>query len=323
MIAIILIGFLSLSFAPQPASAAGAASVTVNGATLNAGTPYWAIGGTTYTTEPAVWNAYFNASTSTLTLSSAVLSTATAAPIGAVNVYDCLVYAPGDLHIVLIGTNTLTCIKDTANIATGIAVAGSLTISGSGSAAITAENTSTGIYAAACGIFASGAAQILSGAITADVTALFLTHGIYADQLILDSGDGRFYGYGAGGYGAGFADADVLYSGGVFTFIGNRCALVNESALTNATYSLTDGLIYVSEHTDGSNLRRWTSEADGMLAGHGLNPSIFKYVQFRPYTVEPQTGDHAHPWLWAGIAAGALLCAAGAALAIRKLRRKG
>jgi len=357
VITICTTGLLSL-----PITSAGttyATYVIVNGVTLNASTP--SVGG--YAT--------FDVGTHTLTLTDATLNTTTDTYDGRNN-YSCLLYANGDLDLVLIGTNTLSSSINTYDYyATGIYVDGSLTISGS--AEITAQHTDTYHYdqvdhlihyPKAMGICCTGDCTIKTGNITLTVTADFTTYGIYPDGsflfedgqaviscksqygvgidtgsdksfrmtggnlsvtcestntfvnalltgwIYMAGGEARFTGKGIKGVGGYFYHNVVTYTGGTFTFIGTNYALENGSDYSNATYSLTNGAIYVSTATDGSGLSRWTSPANGLLASnYAKGDSPFMYVQFVPHidAVIPQTGDAYAPWLWAGIMLGALL----------------
>ena len=119
-----------------------------------------------------------------------------------------------------------------------------------------------------------------------------------------------------------FNGPSLQYSGGDFTFIGNGSGLdYDEWTIPNYTFSYDGGAVFVSMYTDGSLPSRWYSDADGRLISEVPYYSDFKYVRFTIVAdaVMPQTGDNAHPWLWAGIG---LLCLLGAAGWVAAARQK-
>lgn len=175
--AFLLAAFLLLSFALPCASAGGGTDVWVNGIWLNGASPYWKNGDAA--ASPSDWNAYFDAATSTLTLKDAVIN----------HPYDftskALIYADGDLHLVLTGTNTLSGAETAAPALYGICALNSLTISGGGSADFQLTNTyePSAVY----GIFASDSLTINSGSLSINVSGV-LTYGLASPGGILIAG---------------------------------------------------------------------------------------------------------------------------------------
>ena len=120
------------------ALAAGATLAEVNGVTIDASSPYWNNSGGG---SSADWNAYLDTGTSpaTLWLKDAVMN--------AMNSYDELLYADGDLVLKLLGHSFLAYSGNTAISPAGIAVEGNLwiqdgTADGSGILNISIDNTS-------------------------------------------------------------------------------------------------------------------------------------------------------------------------------------
>ena len=179
-IAFILTVILWLLIALPSASAATATEVWVNNVKLDSSAYYLANGsGTATTTKPASGGyAYFDAASGTLTLYNMQLDT-----LHTYATYDSLLFANGDLEIVLTGASTLQ--YNNSNIGTymGIYVQGLLTISGSGSASIQFDSTALGT--AVYGIYSHDMA-IASGTLNVRTSGLYVTHGIvsYSDIYI-------------------------------------------------------------------------------------------------------------------------------------------
>lgn len=150
--------------------------------------------------------------------------------------------------------------------------------------------------------------------------------GIYALDAYLEGGTGSFISTGAGTpRGMLLSDGPLHVTGGFFRFSGGGEAIcINEIPYV---LDLDPAVaVYVSEAASGAGMRRWTSLADGKLAGNDYPyiSSPFRFVQFgEPLAVSspPQTGDPASPWLWAGIGLPGLLGAAWIARQLRAARR--
>ncbi len=176
----IVVTFLSL-FLALPSASAAASEVWVNNVKLDSSAYYLANGsGTATTTKPASGGyVYFNASAGTLTLYNAQLNTPH------LQSYESLLFANGDLTIILTGTNTLQyTATSTSGTYMGIYVQGLLTVTGSGSAAIQMNSTSTS-GAVLYGIY-SHDMKIESGTLSAQVSGYGQVFGIdsYFDILI-------------------------------------------------------------------------------------------------------------------------------------------
>jgi hypothetical protein len=175
--AFLLATFLVFSFTLPCASAGGGTDVWVNGIWLNGASPYWKNGDAA--ASPSDWNAYFDAATSTLTLKDAVIN----------HPFDftskALIYADGDLNLVLTGTNTLSGAETAAPALYGICAVNSLTIYGGGSADFQLANTyePSAVY----GIYAGESLAITSGLLTINVSGV-LTHGLASPGGILIAG---------------------------------------------------------------------------------------------------------------------------------------
>ncbi len=147
--------------------------------------------------------------------------------------------------------------------------------------------------------------------------------GVYAVEAYLEGGTGIFRATGPGRTrGMLLADGPLYVTGGSFRFMGDWEAIcINQQPYV---INIAGGIpVYVSEYASGADMRRWTSSADGILAGdvYLSKTSTFRFVQFGEFPETPQTGDSSAPWLWSGIGAACLLLAAGAVLAMRRKRR--
>lgn len=168
--------FLFSVFALPSASAAGATSVWVNNVELNAGSPYWKNGNLPATASD--WNAHFDAATSTLTLNNAVIGT-----LHAYSSYNGLLFANGDLTLVLTGSSTLQYGATSLGTYMGIYVQGLLTVTGSGGASILLNGTAFSSYL--YGIYTHDLA-IEAGTLNIQVNCVFMSYGIasYGDAVI-------------------------------------------------------------------------------------------------------------------------------------------
>ncbi len=135
--AIPLIALLIL-FVSMSSALAGASEVWVNGVKLDAGGFYLANGSTTATTtKPSgLGYAYFDVAASTLTLDAAVLTSLYTAPGGE----NALVYADGELTVILKGDSSLIYHGASINDIRGIWSTSTLTLTGTGTADIDIEN---------------------------------------------------------------------------------------------------------------------------------------------------------------------------------------
>jgi len=142
--------------------------------------------------------------------------------------------------------------------------------------------------------------------------------GLDAKAYSLEGGSSRYTVTGPENLAAGglFTGNTLSFTGGVHIFSGTSEGLTHYGT-GSVAYTLTGGQVYVSQSTDGSDKRVWTSDADGELAGLYPNVSDFCYVEF---TGQPQTGDASRPWLWAGIAGLCLVLGAAGMARMRKKR---
>ena len=175
----VLIAFLLAAIFCMFASAAlaaDAAVVELNGETLNAANPYWKNGGGGSASD---WNAYFDTGTSmpTLYLKDAVVDT--------MNVYDELIYADGDIHIVLLGNNSLSYTGSSASAPAGVVCDGDLVLSdgtadSTGSLTILISPGAPPVIAD--GLLAEfGDITIYGGTIEITLYSAFESYGIYAE----------------------------------------------------------------------------------------------------------------------------------------------
>ena len=213
----ILVTLLSLFFALPSASAANATEVWVNDVRLDASAYYLANGSSTATTtKPATGGyVYFNAAAGTLTLYNAQLNTTH------FQSYNSLLFANGDLTVVLAGTSTLQNTATSAGTYMGIYVQGLLTLTGSGSATIQMNCTSVSI--ALYGIY-SHDMKIEGGTLNVDIDGLDAVYGIDSYYDIYISG------------GNITIDADGYYGIGVYAQTGD--------------FRMTGGSIYVTGSSD-------------------------------------------------------------------------
>ncbi len=148
--------------------------------------------------------------------------------------------------------------------------------------------------------------------------------GLAGNELYLEGGYGSFYAFGTSlTSGCDLWDNVLYVSGGHFIFAGERSGIYM-GGFGTSSITLTNVVTYVSKDISGYGKYIWHSAADGELAYTNYVTSPFQYVEFMlPETGEnPQTGDGAHLWLWAGIALCALLGAAAAGPAAAKKRRR-
>ena len=140
---------LLLCFTASSASAATANSVNIYGAVINAATPYWTNDGHTHSAEPAVWNAWFDAATGTLTLNNLSIHED-------ISAYgNPVIFVLGDIVLNLIGNNeivtvcaptgvVLRCLLSVGTSSSG-ANDGDVTIVGSGQLTLQTDFAPTGI----------------------------------------------------------------------------------------------------------------------------------------------------------------------------------
>lgn len=219
--------------------------------------------------------------------------------------------AGGDLSVL---SGNLAIIADAEGTAIGMRSFSAFLFAG-GKTDITAQADSASGVFAIVGDFRMTGGQLKAVA----KSAAHDGYGVYGKTLLLEGGEGFFEVSGANGYGGGFWGYVNSYSGGVFTFIGEGLGLMFGGGDTEIAYTLAgDGAIFASESTDGSQLKRWYTIADGKLEGSYTTTSPFRYVLFKQYTEEemPQTSDGQTPWGLALIAGLCLLLGAGM-LAIR------
>ena len=129
-----LIILLFLCALPAAALAAGADTVWINNYMLDSSAKYWKNDGTAGT--PSNYNAYFDSTTSTLTLDEATLTTLYTAP----SSDSALVYADGDLTVILKYDSSLTYHGTSLYDIRGIWATGTLTLSGTGTVDIDLQN---------------------------------------------------------------------------------------------------------------------------------------------------------------------------------------
>lgn len=351
-----------------PALAAGADKVWINNYMLDSSVQYWKNGGTAGTASD--FNAAFDPVTSTLTLDAAILTALYAAPSGD----GALVYADGDLTVILKNDSSLTYHGTSLYDIRGIWTTGTLTLSGTGTVDIDLQNNAsgsgyavgivsgydlnvqggdydlqidatdnaTGISAArdtaisggqisihttgrdGRGIDGGGNVDISGGWISTAGTHTNVSIGLYGDEIFLRGGDGLFQAGGAFiACGLMFQNDTLHVSGGSFVFSGGSYAM-NFTGTAPPAYDLRGVDTFVSDDAAGLGRWQWTSKADGELAA-SATPSPFRYVQFSERRAQsaasaaaPQTGDGASPWVWAGLALCAAICAARMAIAVRK-----
>lgn len=176
---------LILCMAASAALAADAVTVELNDVTLNAANPYWKNGGGGSASD---WNAFFDTGTSmpTLYLKDAAIDT--------MNGSDELLYADGDIHLVLLGTNTLSYAGASAIQPAGIVVDGDLVISdgtagGTGSLSIDIQPSI--LTFSTDGILTEyGDVTIEGGTIDILLSAYGIAYGLYAeDDLYIHGGN--------------------------------------------------------------------------------------------------------------------------------------
>ena len=175
-------------------------------------------------------------------------------------------------------------------------------------------------------IMASGGSFSMSGGrVTATANTSAGTKGLYCGDMILTGGEGFFSGYGADDSEGGYLNAyfeTLSVTGGHFVFKGSTAALL--TYINTFEMDLLRVQTYVSADGGGSGKSLWTSVADGQLIDTLWVTSPFHYVEFIGphwywHAVPPQTSDGMCPWLWAVIAACALIVAAAGVRAAARL----
>lgn len=177
VLAFVLAVCCALTAALPLASAAGASEVWVNGIKLDAASPYWKNGDVPASASD--WNAHFSAATSTLTLKDAVITNSYAFS------GQALIYAEGDLNLVLTGTNSVSRTETVQPMLFGIYATNALTVSGDGSLDIQLSDTlSTGtVY----GIYAGDSLAVNSGSLGVNLEGV-IVYGLASPWGILIAG---------------------------------------------------------------------------------------------------------------------------------------
>ncbi|MBN1776845.1 MAG: LPXTG cell wall anchor domain-containing protein [Clostridiales bacterium] len=188
--AFVLVALLLLLLALPSASAAGATEVIINGVKLDASLPYWQNGSATASATVPVggWNAYFDVSTSTLSLDDA-LADITERITGYPELTRGLVQSNGDLTLELYGTSTLVFsggTKDDPYETVGFYVEGSLSVYGNGTINIPIS-TRYDVY----GMIADGTLEIVSGDINITLNADHSCCGMMARRAQILIGGGN------------------------------------------------------------------------------------------------------------------------------------
>ena len=186
-----------LLLVPVGASAAGATAVVVEGQILDANTPYWKNGNLPPSKDD--WNAWFDASSSTLTLKDADLTILYTIGAG--------VMALADLTIVLLGENKIISDSTPSSDNYGIYIGGSLEITGSGSLEMTMADNG-GMQS--CGVLAADAVVISGG--TIHITMAGDAIAFHSSGFVLSGGTVNITQTGAGA--AIYTMADMRVSGG-------------------------------------------------------------------------------------------------------------
>jgi hypothetical protein len=172
---ICLIIILFLCALQTAALAAGADAVWINNYKLDSSAQYWKNNGTVGT--PSDFNAYFDAVTSTLTLDAANLTSLYTAPSGD----SALVYADGELTVILKNDSSLTCHGTSIYDIRGIWATSTLTLTGTGTANIDLQNDAAD-RGFAMGIVSGYDLNVQNGDYDMDImatdqaTGIFITH---------------------------------------------------------------------------------------------------------------------------------------------------
>ena len=208
------------------------------------------------------------------------------------NMYGMLFF--GDLTIL---SGTISVGISCVNTGYGVMSNSKILIAGGNLDIETSASMSMGVYTFADSVRFTG------GTVTATAISIGeIALGVYAKAIYMEGGTGVFMGSGGDiSGGLGFRGIDLSYTGGVFYYSGLTSGLLYDNEAPNYTVSAPAGSVFVSENFDGSDLKPWTSDAaDGLLITQfPTDFSDFLYVRFG--LPDAQTGDVAHPWLWAGI----------------------
>jgi hypothetical protein len=179
--ALLLTALLPLFFALPSASAGGGTEVWVNNVYLSSISPYWKNGNAPASASD--WNAYLNAATATLTLKDASIDTLSGTSIDAF--YRALVYADGNLTVVLEGDNQFQYTGSDPGSIVGIYATGSLTVNGSGSATMGLTQTGNERVQA---IYSTNMLTIAGGSYNFELVSPYAAFGFVSDTGILFSG---------------------------------------------------------------------------------------------------------------------------------------
>ena len=240
IVTIVLLVLLITCMAVPAALAAPADNVWVSGVNLTADLPYWKNGSASAsaTEPPGGWNAYFNASTGTLTLKDAVVNQTV--PFLTSNSLIC---APGDLSLVLRGTSTITWNSDTHQYVDGIFTSGALAISGDGSLNIQMHNT--GEAGSVFGIKTFSNLTVVSGSIKSTLQAAVDAHGMYAfgGAILIAGGHTEIDTKAAGSVAVGAIYFEFRMTGGSLT--------VNVEGTSEDPELNTHGLVCTSSSLEG------------------------------------------------------------------------
>lgn len=220
-LAMMIAVFLLSVFALPTALAAGATSVWVNNVELNAGNPYWKNGN--LTASASDWNAYFDASSYTLTLRDAQINTVSDDSV--YTLYKGMIYANGDFTLALSGASRLTYAGAASGHIAGVYGAGSITVTGEGS--IDVGVTVTGGSQFGFGICAIQDLTVTGGTLTIGIHSGYIAHGLYSR-------------------------GNILYTGGRSTInnVGSRGRMVYTDA---GVFRMTGGWISGTSETTGSS----------------------------------------------------------------------
>ncbi len=210
----------------------------------------------------------------------------------------------GDLTIL---SGTITVDVSCGNSAYGVISNSKILVAGGNLDVETNGSMSMGVYTF------DGSVRFTGGTVTATAISMGgIALGVYAKAIYMEGGTGVFMGSGGDiSGGLGFRGIDLSYTGGVFYYSGLTSGLLYDNEAPNYTVSAPAGSVFVSENFDGSDLKPWTSDAaDGLLITQfPTDFSDFLYVRFG--LPDAQTGDAAHPWLWAGITGLCVLLGTG------------
>lgn len=153
--ALVLVLLLALCAVVPVASAGGGTVVYVNNIFLSSSSPYWKNGNAP--ASAGDWNAYFNVAANTLTLRDAVINTPSDSTVDTGT--QALVYADGNVTVVLEGNCELSYTGADGHQIAGIYSNGTLTVKGSGSAILriaTTANQSVVGFAGSDGLTVEG-----------------------------------------------------------------------------------------------------------------------------------------------------------------------